>query len=59
MLGLREGGFAGGGGESGELANGAPGSAAGSRLGRREVVDGARRFANKQVLVETEDAAGE
>ncbi|XP_027280715.1 enoyl-CoA delta isomerase 1, mitochondrial isoform X2 [Cricetulus griseus] len=31
---------------------------AGSRLGRREVVDGARRFANKQVLVETEDAAG-
>ncbi|XP_051023630.1 enoyl-CoA delta isomerase 1, mitochondrial [Acomys russatus] len=31
---------------------------AGSRLGRREAVDGARRFANKQVLVETEDAAG-
>ncbi|GAB1300663.1 Enoyl-CoA delta isomerase 1, mitochondrial [Apodemus speciosus] len=31
---------------------------AGSRLGRREAVDGARRFANKRVLVETEGAAG-
>ncbi|XP_012977125.1 enoyl-CoA delta isomerase 1, mitochondrial [Mesocricetus auratus] len=31
---------------------------AGSRLGRREVVDGARRFANKRVLVETEDTSG-
>lgn len=31
---------------------------AGSRQGRREVVDGARRFANKRVLVETDEAAG-
>ncbi|XP_052050497.1 enoyl-CoA delta isomerase 1, mitochondrial [Apodemus sylvaticus] len=31
---------------------------AGSLLGRREAVDGARRFANKRVLVETEGAAG-
>ncbi|XP_041532286.1 enoyl-CoA delta isomerase 1, mitochondrial [Microtus oregoni] len=31
---------------------------AGSRLGRREALDGARRFANKRVLVETEDKAG-
>ncbi|XP_021077299.1 enoyl-CoA delta isomerase 1, mitochondrial [Mus pahari] len=31
---------------------------AGSRLGRREAVDGARRFANKRVLVETEGPAG-
>ncbi|XP_051037191.1 enoyl-CoA delta isomerase 1, mitochondrial isoform X2 [Phodopus roborovskii] len=31
---------------------------AGSRLGRREAVNGARRFANKRVLVEAEDAAG-
>ncbi|KAL1779362.1 enoyl-CoA delta isomerase 1, mitochondrial [Sigmodon hispidus] len=31
---------------------------AGSRLGRREAVDGARRFANKRVLVEAEAAAG-
>lgn len=35
------------------------GLSTGSRLGRREVVDGARRFANKRVLVETEGAAGE
>ncbi|XP_036053668.1 enoyl-CoA delta isomerase 1, mitochondrial [Onychomys torridus] len=31
---------------------------AGSRLGRREAVDGARRFANKRVVVEPEAAAG-
>ncbi|CAO2642156.1 Enoyl-CoA delta isomerase 1, mitochondrial [Lemmus lemmus] len=31
---------------------------AGSRLGRREALDGARRFANKRVLVEAEDKAG-
>jgi hypothetical protein len=35
------------------------GLSAGSRLGRREAVDGARRFANKRVLVETEGPAGE
>lgn len=32
---------------------------AGSRLGRREAVFGARRFSNKRVLVETEGEAGE
>ncbi|XP_059126165.1 enoyl-CoA delta isomerase 1, mitochondrial [Peromyscus eremicus] len=31
---------------------------AGSRLGRREAVDGARRFANKRVVVEPDAAAG-
>lgn len=35
------------------------GLSAGSRLGRREAVDGARRFSNQRVQVDSEGAAGE